>query len=101
MLVGGLATAPPLTAEETKQSVCVVNNKSSLEPVNLTNPIIAMICFCVACCILFIAFFDTPYKRLNKEKEQETSPNGNEDLFRDCEEVTTRAECDDTGTVII
>ena len=101
MLVGGLAAAPPLTAEEINQSMCTVNNKSSLEPVNLTNPVIAMICFCVACCIVFIACFDTPYKRLNKEKEQETIPNRNEDSFEDCGEGTTRAECDDTGTVII
>lgn len=101
MLVGGLAAAPPLTAEEINQSMCAVNNKSSLEPVNLTNPVIAMICFCVACCIVFIACFDTPYKRLNKEKEQETVPNRNEDSFEDCGEGTTRAECDDTGTVII
>ena len=101
MLVGGLAAAPPLTAEEINQSMCTVNNKSSLEPVNLTNPVIAMICFCVACCIVFIACFDTPYKRLNKEKEQETVPNRNEDSFEDCGKGTTRAECDDTGTVII
>ena len=69
MLIGGLAAAPPLSDKEIEHSVCLVKGSNSLQPVNLTYPLLGMIIFCVVFCILFVMFFDTPYKRLNKEKE--------------------------------
>ena len=61
--------APYLTEAQVKNSSCDVGDSNQLDPQDYSMPTLVMLLVTSLSAILFVAFFETPYKRMTAESE--------------------------------